>query len=58
MYDVCAKVDRKEFPNFDSAMTHCITVEQPAGSAIFVPSGWHHQVENLVCESASYCRCT
>jgi hypothetical protein len=47
-YDVldAAAIDRTEFPRFDEAMRRCIRVEQPEGSAIFVPAAWFHQVSN------------
>ena len=38
---------QKKFPNFKHAKS--ITIIQNAGETIFVPSGWYHQVENLVC---------
>lgn len=37
-------VDLTRFSAFSSARV--ITVDQPAGSIIFVPSGWYHSVEN------------
>ena len=40
-------VDILEFPNFNLALEKCIIVDQPPGTAIFVPSMWFHQVENL-----------
>jgi hypothetical protein len=36
------------FPSLPQAHAHTIEVIQDAGQAIFVPSGWHHSVENLV----------
>ncbi|KAH9946099.1 Clavaminate synthase-like protein [Epithele typhae] len=38
-------VDPEEFPGFKHARP--VIVEQGPGETIFVPSGWHHQVENL-----------
>uniref|UniRef100_A0A6U5Z5M4 JmjC domain-containing protein n=1 Tax=Guillardia theta TaxID=55529 RepID=A0A6U5Z5M4_GUITH len=46
VWDVLNDVDRNEFPQFDKAQA--IYVVQRAGEAIFVPSGWLHQVVNLV----------
>ena len=37
--------DADEFPMLATA--RCVEVVQEAGEALFVPSGWHHQVENL-----------
>ncbi|DBB18928.1 TPA: hypothetical protein ACH3X3_000505 [Trebouxia sp. C0006] len=38
---------RDRFPNLDKACQHTIECIQEAGDTIFVPSGWHHTVENL-----------
>jgi hypothetical protein len=35
-----------EFRFLSNARMHAITVTQYPGEAIFVPSGWHHQVIN------------
>lgn len=40
-----ANVDPKQFPHVNEATP--IYVTQEAGDAIFVPSGWYHQVTNL-----------
>lgn len=38
-------IDQEQFPHVHEA--HAIRVIQEAGEAIFVPSGWYHQVTNL-----------
>lgn len=44
--DVTSKtIDREQFPHIHEATP--IHVIQEAGEAIFVPSGWYHQVQNL-----------
>lgn len=44
--DVTAEdVDREKYPHFHEAKP--IYVIQETGDAIFVPSGWYHQVRNL-----------
>ncbi|RLN89006.1 hypothetical protein BBJ28_00004124 [Nothophytophthora sp. Chile5] len=44
--DVTAEhVDEEKFPHFHEATP--LNVIQEAGDAIFVPSGWYHQVKNL-----------
>ena len=40
-------VEEQNFPNLKHARKHLIEVIQQEGEAIFVPSGWHHTVENL-----------
>ena len=40
-------VDEQVFPNIKHARKHLVEVIQDVGEAIFVPSGWHHTVENL-----------
>ncbi|CAL5220025.1 g1971 [Coccomyxa viridis] len=35
------------FTNLAAARKHAVEVQQGIGEAIFVPSGWHHTVENL-----------
>ena len=37
----------EEFPGLAEARRHLLEVTQGPGSALFVPSGWHHTVENL-----------
>ncbi|KAI9995190.1 hypothetical protein PInf_012240 [Phytophthora infestans] len=39
------KIDTEQYPQFHEAKP--IHVVQETGDAIFVPSGWYHQVENL-----------
>ena len=39
--------DRKRYSRYGD-VTRRIEVIQEAGQTIFVPSGWHHQVFNLV----------
>ncbi|BFZ57276.1 hypothetical protein PYCC9005_004327 [Savitreella phatthalungensis] len=39
--------DDPAWPNLAQARDTAITVDQPPGSTIFVPSGWFHQVLNL-----------
>ncbi len=36
----------EQYPNLVEARRHIIEVRQGAGDALFVPSGWHHTVEN------------
>lgn len=36
-----------EYPGLAEARRHVVEVEQGPGAALFVPSGWHHTVENL-----------
>jgi Cupin-like domain len=38
---------RRLYPRLDEAFAHSIEVVQRAGDALFVPSGWHHSVENV-----------
>lgn len=48
-YDVTSAElqDRSHFPQFEEACQP-LEIIQEAGEIIFVPSGWHHQVYNLV----------
>lgn len=48
-YDVTAPEirDKLQFPHCDEACQP-LEIIQEAGEIIFVPSGWHHQVYNLV----------
>ncbi|GMF09642.1 unnamed protein product [Phytophthora lilii] len=44
--DVTVKdIDREKYPHFHEA--NAIYVTQETGDAIFVPSGWYHQVKNI-----------
>jgi hypothetical protein len=36
-----------EYPGLAEARRHVVEVDQGPGAALFVPSGWHHTVENL-----------
>lgn len=49
-YDVISEElnDRTKYKMYDSKKLKCFDVIQEAGEIIFVPSGWHHQVWNLV----------
>lgn len=40
--------DRKKYPNYDATSLRRFEIIQETGEIIFVPSGWHHQVWNLV----------
>lgn len=40
--------DRTKYRTYDSKKLKCFDIIQEAGEIIFVPSGWHHQVWNLV----------
>ena len=42
----CAAAEER-YPNLAEARRHVLEVRQGIGGAIFVPSGWHHTVENL-----------
>jgi Cupin-like domain len=44
--DMCADAE-EQYPNLAEARRHVLEVLQGVGDAIFVPSGWHHTVENL-----------
>ena len=48
-YDVTSSElhDGKKYPDYEKACQP-FEVVQEAGEVIFVPSGWHHQVFNLV----------
>jgi hypothetical protein len=39
--------DEKMYPRYKD-LCNCEEIIQEAGEAIFIPSGWHHQVWNLV----------
>jgi hypothetical protein len=46
VYDIFEEVNETKFPGFKkTTWLECI---QEPGEIIFVPSGWHHQVYNLV----------
>jgi len=45
IYDV-RNVDGSQFPGWEHAKSTMCVVEQTAGETIFIPSNWHHQVEN------------
>lgn len=48
--ELCASVltcSAGSYPDLRLALKAAIVVKQEAGDAIFVPSGWHHQVHNL-----------
>lgn len=40
--------DHTKYKMYDSKKLKCFNVIQEAGEIMFVPSGWHHQVWNLV----------
>ncbi|DBA81219.1 TPA: hypothetical protein ACH3X2_007033 [Trebouxia sp. C0005] len=46
-FDIGKLEGRDRFPNLEKACQHTIECIQEAGETIFVPSGWHHTVENL-----------
>ena len=46
-YDVDHLKDTSDYP-YVSKLSMFYDIIQEAGEAIFVPSGWHHQVWNLV----------
>lgn len=52
VYDVDSAelLDENLYPNYKKVRSR-IEVIQEAGEIIYVPSGWHHQVFNLVCFS-------
>lgn len=48
VYDVLARdVDPKRWPRFGEAWAARVECTQEPGDAVFVPSGWYHQVHNL-----------
>ena len=49
-YDISSKVlDNNSNNNLNEQISpKCIEIIQEAGQIVFVPSGWHHQVWNLV----------
>ena len=40
--------DTRKYPDAARALEQAIVVIQNPGETVFVPSGWHHQVFNLV----------
>lgn len=42
--------DASMYPNYSSQVEKIVLIQE-IGDAVFVPSGWHHQVWNLVCFS-------
>mmetsp|Transcript_75378 Transcript_75378/g.176965 ORF Transcript_75378/g.176965 Transcript_75378/m.176965 type:complete len:372 (+) Transcript_75378:216-1331(+) len=46
LFDV-RDVDREQFPEFASVESELLVFDQQPGEAVFVPSGWWHQVVNL-----------
>lgn len=48
--DSAELLDENLYPNYKKVRCR-IEVIQEAGEIIYVPSGWHHQVYNLVCFS-------
>ena len=53
VYDVMSPDldNEKKFPNAHKVKGQQLEVIQGEGQIIFVPSGWHHQVYNLVCKT-------
>lgn len=47
VYNVLSEEQSEAFPEIGRALKKCRVVWQEAGEAIFVPSGWYHQVHNL-----------
>lgn len=49
-YDVLSEElnDCTKYKMYDGERLRCLDVIQEAGEIMFVPSGWHHQVWNLV----------
>ena len=42
--------DPEKYPGFAKLKKKFVVIQNP-GEIIFVPSGWHHQVHNMVTES-------
>ena len=49
-YDVTSPEleDKVKYPHYSKENDHRLEIIQEQGQMIFVPSGWHHQVYNLV----------
>lgn len=49
MYDVNSKdlLNSSNYPNYQYLCNEIVLIQE-VGDAVFVPSGWHHQVWNIV----------
>ncbi|MCI25199.1 jmjC domain-containing protein 4-like, partial [Trifolium medium] len=50
VYNIFDEVSDSKYPGFKKAIW--LECTQEAGEIIFVPSGWYHQVHNLVCSGS------